>query len=378
MATPHVTGSVGLCLGDGGTPGPCAGMTPAQIIQKMRSDAAAHSNGDPGYGFVGDPNHPIGSAYFGYLAWDGAAQSALRIAFTSAPQTLTAGTASGPMTVQLQDSSGSPKTAANVVAVTLSSSSSGGSFATSASGPWSNTLSASIPAGSSTSGDFYYLDTRAGSPSLTASTAAYSPGSQTETVNAGPLATISVSPASATVTLGGTQSFTASGSDAYGNAVDVSSATWSVGAGTPGSVSPLSGTSTSFTASSSTTGSGTVIASVGAVSGSAAVTVVPAPTSVSVSSITYGVQGGRGQHLLITVALTDNTGGPVAGATVSVDLYYEGILLIGSGTGTTGTNGTVTFKVINASSGCYSTTVTNVTATGLAWDGATPPNSFCK
>jgi hypothetical protein len=97
-----------------------------------------------------------------------------------------------------------------------------------------------------------------------------------------------------------------------------------------------------------------------------------------VSSITYGVQGGRGQHLLITVALTDNTGGPVAGASVSVDLYYEGILLIGSGTGTTGTNGTVTFKVINASSGCYSTTVTNVTAAGLAWDGATPPNSFCK
>jgi hypothetical protein len=68
----------------------------------------------------------------------------------------------------------------------------------------------------------------------------------------------------------------------------------------------------------------------------------------------------------------------VAGASVSVDIYYEGVVLYASGTGTTGTNGTVTFKLVNASSGCYSTTVTNVTAAGLTWDGATPANSFCK
>ena len=378
MATPHVTGSVTLCLGDGGTPGPCAGMTPAQIIQKMRSDAAAHSNGDPGYGFVGDPNHPAGSAYYGFLVWDGATQSALRIAFATAPQTLTAGTASGQMTVQLQNSGGTPQPAPNAVTVNLSSSSSKGSFSTSAGGPWSSTLSVNIPAGSSASPAFYYLDTQAGSPSLSASATGYSSGSQTETVNAGPLATVTASPASATVTLGGTQSFTASGSDLYGNPVDVSSATWSVGAGTPGTVSPASGASTTFTASSSSTGSGSVIATAAGVSGSATVTVVPAPTTASVSSITYGVQGGRGQHLLITAALTDNTGAPVAGASVSVDIYYEGVVLYASGTGTTGTNGTVTFKLVNASSGCYSTTMTNVTAAGLTWDGATPANSFCK
>jgi subtilisin family serine protease len=378
MATPHVTGSVALCLGDGGTPGPCAGMTPAQIIQKMRSDAAAHSNADPAYGFVGDPNHAVGSAYFGYLVWDGTAPATLRLAFATAPQTLTAGTPSGPMTVQIQDSAGAPQTATSALSVNLSSSSSNGSFATSTSGPWTSTLSVTIPAGSSTSGAFYYRDTQAGSPSLSATATGYGAGSQTETVNAGAIATVNVSPASATVTLGGTQSFTASGSDAYGNPVDVSSATWSVGAGTPGSVSPPSGTSTAFTASSSTTGSGTVIATAGGVSGNAAVTVVPAPTSVSVSSIIYALQGGRGQHILITVALTDNTGAPVAGASVSVDIYYSGILLVGSGTGTTGANGAVTFKVLNASSGCYSTAVTNVTAAGLTWDGTTPANSFCK
>jgi subtilisin len=382
MATPHLTGTVALCIGDGGSPGPCAGLTPAQIIQKVRNDAANHSNANPGYGFAGDPNHPSGTAYYGYLAWDGATQAALKVAFLTAPQTLTAGTASGPITVQLQDAAGTAQTATNAVAVTLSSSSSQGSFATTASGPWSSTLAVNIPAGSSTSDTFYYLDTKAGSSSLAATATNYTAGSQTETVNPGQLASISVAPTSATLSLGGTQSFAASGSDAYGNPVDVASATWSVGAGTPGSVSPISGSATTFTASSSTTGSGTVVATVtggsGEVSGSAAVTVVSAPTTVSVSSVTYGLQGGLGQHLLVTVALTDNTGRPVSGASVSIDLYYYDIFLYGSGTGTTGANGTVTFKVINASSGCYSTTVTNVTAAGLTWNGTTPANSFCK
>ncbi len=72
MATPHVTGSVALCLGNGGTAGPCAGKTPAQIVQQMRADAAAHSNATPSYGFNGDPNLPVPGRYYGYLAWDGA------------------------------------------------------------------------------------------------------------------------------------------------------------------------------------------------------------------------------------------------------------------------------------------------------------------
>jgi subtilisin family serine protease len=71
MATPHLTGSVALCLGQAGAAGPCTGLTPAQIIQRLRSDAAAHAGATPAYGFTGDPLHPAGSAYFGYLAWDG-------------------------------------------------------------------------------------------------------------------------------------------------------------------------------------------------------------------------------------------------------------------------------------------------------------------
>jgi len=72
MATPHVAGSVALCLGEGGAAGPCTGLPPAQVIQKVRSDAAAHSNAVPSYGFAGDPLKPnVRGEYFGYLVWDG-------------------------------------------------------------------------------------------------------------------------------------------------------------------------------------------------------------------------------------------------------------------------------------------------------------------
>jgi hypothetical protein len=76
MATPHLAGAVALCFGDGATAGPCAGMTPAQVIQKMRTDAEAHTTAAPGYGFAGDPTRPVSGRYYGYLAWSGDASSA--------------------------------------------------------------------------------------------------------------------------------------------------------------------------------------------------------------------------------------------------------------------------------------------------------------
>jgi subtilisin family serine protease len=65
QAAPHVAGTVALCLNDGGVPGPCSSLTPAQIIAKVRSDATA--NAISTNGFVGDPLHPITGKYFGYL-----------------------------------------------------------------------------------------------------------------------------------------------------------------------------------------------------------------------------------------------------------------------------------------------------------------------
>jgi subtilisin family serine protease len=69
MATPHVSGTVALCIGNGGAAGPCSGLTPTQIIQKIRADAAAHATASNG--FAGDPLHPVTGKHFGYLAWAG-------------------------------------------------------------------------------------------------------------------------------------------------------------------------------------------------------------------------------------------------------------------------------------------------------------------
>ncbi len=335
--------------------------------------------GDPGIGACGPLGQNLWCAGEIAGAWFNDAWKTFRfweqptLAFTTAPQTLTAGIASGPMAVQLQTSSGTAQTATSLVTVNLSSNSAQGAFSASASGPWTSTLSVTIAQGSSTSGSFYYLDTKAGTPTLTASATGASNGTQTETVNAAPLASVTVTPSSASVVLGGTQAFTANGTDAYGNPVPIASASWSVSAGTPGTVSPTSGNPTTFTASSTTMGSGSVTATVGSLSGSASVTVVAAPT-VSVSSITYRTQK---QNLLVTVALVDGTGSPVAGASVSISLYRNGSLYL-SASSTTGTDGKVTFKATNAPSGCYTTTVTNVAASGFTWNGATPANQFCK
>lgn len=54
---------VSLCLSSG----TCSG-TPAQIIAKLRADAAA-VDASNGYGFLEDPNSsPITGRYYGYLA----------------------------------------------------------------------------------------------------------------------------------------------------------------------------------------------------------------------------------------------------------------------------------------------------------------------
>jgi len=64
MASPHAAGVAALCIASG----QCTG-TPAAVMSKLRSDAAAQ---DPSYGFVGDPNHVIGGRAYGYLLRAGA------------------------------------------------------------------------------------------------------------------------------------------------------------------------------------------------------------------------------------------------------------------------------------------------------------------
>lgn len=65
QAAPHVAGTVALCMNDGGTAGPCAGLTPAGVIAQVRSDAQVTATSLNG--FAGDPFHPLTGKYFGYL-----------------------------------------------------------------------------------------------------------------------------------------------------------------------------------------------------------------------------------------------------------------------------------------------------------------------
>jgi subtilisin family serine protease len=62
-SVPHVAGTVALCIASG----PCAGLTPAEIIGKIGADSRTYSAQHPSYGFDGDPLHPISGKYYGYL-----------------------------------------------------------------------------------------------------------------------------------------------------------------------------------------------------------------------------------------------------------------------------------------------------------------------
>ena len=116
MATPHVAGSVALCLGEGSAAGPCAGLTPAQIVQRMRTTAADRTLAVPGYGFTGDPSHAVSGKYFGYLDWDGPApvEPAISVSPSNLPgavtgraysQTLTASGGDSPYTFSVTSGS---------------------------------------------------------------------------------------------------------------------------------------------------------------------------------------------------------------------------------------------------------------------------------
>lgn len=206
----------------------------------------------------------VAMTQYPYSGFDGDYQCAPQgpsLSFASAPESLTAGSSSGPMSVTLPQASGT------ATAVTLASSSNAGGFAASPSGPWSSSLTVSVPAGSM-SASFYYIDTRAGQPILTASASGDGNATQTETVTAAALASIAVTPASSQVRVGAHVSLSAAGQDRYGNTVPVAP-TWSISPAV-GSFSPNPGNPVTFTAGS--TGTGEVTASVGAISGQASIT----------------------------------------------------------------------------------------------------------
>jgi hypothetical protein len=114
-----------------------------------------------------------------------------RLVFTSTPVSGTASATAtlGPVTVQMQDATNNPVNApAGGTVVTLTSTSTGTTrFSTTSGG--AAVTSVTIPAGSS-SASFFYGDTKAGTPTVTAASTGFTPGTQTETITPGAIAGI--------------------------------------------------------------------------------------------------------------------------------------------------------------------------------------------
>jgi hypothetical protein len=105
----------------------------------------------------------------------------LALAFATPPRALAAGGVSAPIAIQTL-LRGSAHTTPSALAVTLGSGSPQGRLARSPDGPWTPTLTLTVPAGSDTAPSVYYTDTLVGSPVLTASALGTDSGTQAETV----------------------------------------------------------------------------------------------------------------------------------------------------------------------------------------------------
>lgn len=245
-----------------------------------------------------------------------------------------AGSISAPIDVKLSKSVTAPLT------VTVSTST-GGLATSPGATTFTSTVKVHVTANGTTSSSFYFESTKAGTHAVTASAANWTSASQSETVTASTLASISVSPASATVAKGATKTFTATGYDRYHNAVALTTVTWSASPTTLGSFSS-SAPSTTFTAG--TVGTGTITATVGAVHGMATVTVTAvAPLAATISAGRTSRHGTQ-YHTPLTVRVSAG-GTAVSGATVQLTVYGGAscTTVKATGSGTTGAGGTVVF-----------------------------------
>ena len=191
------------------------------------------------------------------------------------------------------------------------------------------------------------------------------------------LVSISISPVNPSITEGSTQQFTATGTYSDDTNQVLTDVTWSSSLTSVATIDVNNGLALGISA-----GSTTITAISGGLEDTTSLEVTAAPeepTTVSVSSITYSTHGGKDgfKHLDITITIINDFANPVSGASVSIDLFRDDSF-VAQGTGTTGTDGTVTFTLNNASTGLYTTTVTDVTAAGLTWDVVTPFNEFDK
>ncbi|HVE42345.1 MAG TPA: Ig-like domain-containing protein [Planctomycetota bacterium] len=196
--------------------------------------------------------------------------------------------------------------------------------------------------------------------------------------NLSPWVAISAPANGASFTIGNNVTFTATAQDLEDGALTGSSIVWT------SSINGNIGTGTTFTTSALGQGTHTIKATAtdsGGHSWSKGIQVTVGGASSGTVKVTtpsgttgYALSGPKNKNLLVTVTLKDGTSAPVVGSSVKVSITNGGTTW--TGTGTTGSGGTVTWSVSNAPSGTYTTTVVSVGAAG--WDGNTPANSFTK
>jgi hypothetical protein len=231
-----------------------------------------------------------------------------KVAIITTAQTLTAGTASAVMTAQTQDTVSAPKNVSAATTVSLSSSSGGGTFSTTSGGTYTATLNITIASGAN-SANFYYKDTVAGTPTITAASTGLTSGTQQETVNPAALNSF-VFNTIGTQTAGTAFSITITAKDAYNNTVTSYTGTNTLSAST-GSISPTS--TTAFT-------SGVWTGNVTLSTASASMTISTTGSSVNGTSNTFTVNSAAGD--ITNTPGTYDFGMVNEGATVSTTLSY--------------------------------------------------------
>jgi peptidoglycan/xylan/chitin deacetylase (PgdA/CDA1 family) len=188
------------------------------------------------------------------------------LSFTTAPQTTSAGQSSGLITVALSSGFTGPAT------VKLTTTSTTGSFRNAT--DTTTVTSVSIGSGE-TQTSFRYRDTTAGTPTITAAAASTAAtkqwtgnlsGSQTEKVVPAAAERLTVSPETATITSGQSQTYVATGFDKYGNSLG------NVTAQTTFSISP-NGSCKEATCTAGKAGSHTVTGTDGTATGQASLSV---------------------------------------------------------------------------------------------------------
>jgi hypothetical protein len=340
-----------------------------QLLDRLAAavrDSAESTDPETGTGACGPPGADTlcnvdiagashNGAWRSFRTWT---QPTLTIGVPSTP--IQAGLPSPPLTVSLAASVATP------VTVTLRSSSPQGTFSTSPAGPWTSTLSLSVSP--TAPGTFYYRDTLAGSPTLTASAAGATTATQTVTIAAGPPARIVLQSGPIGVPVRASRPFSAKVRDAFGNPL-TATITWSVTPSALGSITATGNTAT-FTAAR-TLGAGTVTAAAGpTVTARAPVRVVPARMRVRLLAAKATARG-----ILATVSTVDDSGRPVSRSRLKV--VAEGTGRRVSAGGTTGAAGKAHIALA-VGPGCYTATVTRARSQGFVWDGHAPRKRVCR